>query len=107
MASVVKESSSDVFVNLSYQLGGLEQKLAVEALLSGKDVIAILPIGFGKSIIYQSFVKAKNFSHTASIVVVFRFAVLLLLNTRRVFVSSIYLLWAPKKIQMHYNFWIF
>ena len=48
----MKESSSDVFVNLSYQLGGLEQKLAVEALLSGKDVIAILPIGFGKSIIY-------------------------------------------------------
>ena len=58
--SVVKESSSDVFVNLSDQVGGLVlkegQKLAVEALLSGKDVMAVLPNDFGKSIIYQSFV---------------------------------------------------
>ena len=57
MASVVKDSSSDVFVKFSDQLGGLvleeEQKLAVEALLSGKDVMAVLPAGFGKSIIYQ------------------------------------------------------
>ena len=67
----MKESSSDVFVNLSDQVGGLVlkegQKLAVEALLSGKDVMAVLPAGFGKSIIYQSFV---NFTITASIVVV-------------------------------------
>ena len=52
----MKESSSDVFVNLSDQVGGLVlkegQKLAVEALLSGKDVMAVLPTGFGKSIIY-------------------------------------------------------
>ena len=58
MASVMKESSSDVFVKLSDQLGGLvlkeEQKLAVEALLSGRDVIAVLSTGFGKSIVYQS-----------------------------------------------------
>ena len=64
MASVVKESSSNVFVNLSDQLGGLvlkeEQKSAVEALLSGKGVMAVLPTGFVKSIIYQSFVIAKN-----------------------------------------------
>ena len=74
MASVVKDSSSDVFVKLSDQLGGLvlkeEQKLAVEALLSGKDVMAVLPTGFGKSIIYQSFVIAKNIASTTSIVVV-------------------------------------
>ena len=41
MASVVKDSSSAALVKLSDQLGGLvlkeEQKLAVEALLSGKD----------------------------------------------------------------------
>ena len=47
----MKESSSDVLVNLSDQVGGLVlkegQKLAVEALLSGKDVIAVLPTGFG------------------------------------------------------------
>ena len=57
MASVVKESSNEVFVNLSNQLGGLvlkeEQKLAVEALVTGKDVMAVHPTGFGKSIIYQ------------------------------------------------------
>ena len=50
--------------NLSDHLGGLvlkeEQNLVVEALLSGKDVMGILPTGFGKSIIYQSFVVAKN-----------------------------------------------
>ena len=60
MVSVVKESSSDVFVNLSDKVGGLVlkegRKLAVEALLSGKDVMAVLAPGFGKSIIYQSFV---------------------------------------------------
>ena len=60
MVSVVKESSSDIFVNLSDQVAGLAlkegQKLAVEALLSGKDVMAVLPTGFGKSIIYQSIV---------------------------------------------------
>ena len=32
--------------------------------------MAVLPTGFGKSILYQSFVIAKNFANTASIVVV-------------------------------------
>ena len=62
MASVTKENSGDVFVNLSDQLGSSvlkeEHKLAVEALLPGKDVMAVLPIAFG---IYQSFSTAKNF----------------------------------------------
>ena len=48
--------------HLSERLGGLilkdEQKLAVEALMSGKDVLAVLPTSFGKSVIYQSFVIA-------------------------------------------------
>ena len=74
MASVVKDSSSDVSVKLSDQLGGLvlkeEQKLAVDVLLLGKDVTAVLPTGFGKSIIYQSFVITKNIANTTSIVVV-------------------------------------
>ena len=74
MVSVVKESSRDVFANLSDQLGGVvlkeEQKLAVEALLSGKDVMAVLPTGFGRSILYQSFVIAKKFANKASVVVV-------------------------------------
>ena len=56
---------------LSERLGGLilkdEQRLAVEALVSGKDVLAVLPTGFGKSVIYQSFVIAKD---SSSIVVI-------------------------------------
>ena len=47
---------------LSEHLGGLilkdEQKLAVEVLMPGKDVLAVLPTGFGKSVIYHSFVIA-------------------------------------------------
>jgi len=30
-----------------------EQKEAVSRLLEGKDVLAVLPTGFGKSLIYQ------------------------------------------------------
>ena len=41
-------------------------QLAVEALLSGKNVMAILPTGFGKSIIYQSFAVAKHLGNTFS-----------------------------------------
>ena len=37
--------------------------------MSRKDVMAVLSTGFRKSIIYQSFVIAKNFANTASIVV--------------------------------------
>ena len=74
MHSVMKESGSNAFVNLSDQVSGLVlkegQMLAVEALLSGKDAMAVLPTGFVKFIIYQSFVIAKNFATTAWIVVV-------------------------------------
>ena len=49
---------------LSERLGGLilkdEQRLAVEALKSGEDVLAVLPTGFGKSVIYQSFVISRR-----------------------------------------------
>ena len=37
----------------------LEQKEALEFLLSGRDVLTILPTGFGKSLIYQVFWQAK------------------------------------------------
>jgi superfamily II DNA or RNA helicase len=37
-----------------------EQKQAVDDLLSGKDVLAILPTGFGKSLIFQTFTSVKN-----------------------------------------------
>ena len=36
-----------------------EQKEALEFLLSGRDVLAILPTGFGTSLIYQVFCQAK------------------------------------------------
>ena len=66
--------SMSPYIYLSDNLGGLvlkkEQKLAVEALLLGKDVMAVLPTGFGKWIIYQSFVVAKKLAVSWSILVV-------------------------------------
>ena len=60
MDSAAKESI--LSEHLSERLGGLilkdEQKLAVEALMSGKDVLVVLPTGLSKSVIYQSFVVA-------------------------------------------------
>ena len=57
-------------VSFSYRLterhGGLvlkdkhKQEEALKSLLDGKDVFAVLPTGFGKSLIYQSFVIAKE-----------------------------------------------
>ena len=38
----------------------VEQKEDVESLLRGKDVSGVLPTGFGKSLIFQLFVLAKN-----------------------------------------------
>lgn len=74
MDSVTKENTIDLSLDLSDHLGGLvlkeEQKLAVKALLSGKDVMAILPTGFEKSIIYQIFVVAKNLAVSSSFLVV-------------------------------------
>ena len=37
-----------------------EQKEAVESLLRGKDVFGVLPTGFGKSLIFELLVLAKN-----------------------------------------------
>lgn len=58
MDSVTNENTIDASLDLSDHLGDLvrkeEQKLAVETLLLGKDVMAVLPTGFGKSIIYIS-----------------------------------------------------
>ena len=39
----------------------LEQEVAVISLLVGKDVLAVLPTGYGKSLIYQMFVCTKDF----------------------------------------------
>ncbi|CAB3990470.1 ATP-dependent DNA helicase, partial [Paramuricea clavata] len=41
-----------------------EQKEAVKSLLSGRDVLAILPTGFGKSLIFQLFAIAKSIEAT-------------------------------------------
>ena len=39
---------------------GSEQKEAVESLLKGRDVFGVLLTSFGKSLIFQLFVLAKN-----------------------------------------------
>ena len=38
-----------------------EQESAVKALLADRDVLAVLPTGYSKSLIYQMFVHAKNY----------------------------------------------
>ena len=38
-----------------------EQESAVRALLADRDVLAVLRTGYGKSLIYQMFVRAKNY----------------------------------------------
>ena len=38
-----------------------EQEVAVRDLLAGKNVLAVLPTGFGKSLIYQTFVRARDY----------------------------------------------
>ena len=46
------------------KLGGIdlkcEQEEAVISLVPGKDAFAVLPTGFGKSLIYQSYAFARN-----------------------------------------------
>ena len=46
-----------------------EQKQAVQGLLSGKDVLAILPTGFGKSRIFHAFVSMKGKELSGAVVV--------------------------------------
>ena len=49
-----------------------EQHIAVTDLLAGKDVLAVLPARFSKSLIYQTFVQACHYklSGKASILVI-------------------------------------
>ena len=71
MAYLEKESQeSQVFERPSRRLGGLvlikEQKEVITLLLQGKDVLAVLPTGFGKSLIYQSFVLVKQMENEST-----------------------------------------
>jgi superfamily II DNA helicase RecQ len=49
-----------------------EQDKAVRALLKGKYVFAVLATGYGKSLIYQAFVRAREYqtSGKAAIIVI-------------------------------------
>ena len=66
MALARRGSISDVSFScrLTERLVGLvlkdKQEEALKSLLDGKDVFAVLPSGFKKSLIYQSFVIAKE-----------------------------------------------
>ena len=42
-----------------------EQEVAVRALLEGKDVLAVLPTRYSKILIYQMFVRAKDYQLNA------------------------------------------
>jgi len=42
-----------------------QQKETVSHSLEGKDVLVVLPTGFGKSLIYQSFVLVKEMAESS------------------------------------------
>lgn len=53
-----------------------EQNDAITCLLEGRHVLAVLPTGFGKSAIYQSFLLAEDIRRVCSspsVLVLFRF----------------------------------
>ena len=46
-----------------------EQESAVRALLADRDVLAVLRTGYGKSLIYQMFVRAKNYELNGNVAI--------------------------------------
>jgi ATP-dependent DNA helicase RecQ len=48
----------------------VEQKTAIKSLLEGRDVVAVLPTGFGKSLIFQMFACVKKFGEEQGCVLV-------------------------------------
>ena len=47
-----------------------EQELAVKSLLEERDVLAVLPTGFGKSLVFQVFVKVKSIEPSSGLILV-------------------------------------
>ena len=61
---VVVVESAEMWMNLSSGRETVlkpEQESAVRALLADRDVLAVLWTGYSKSLIYQMFVRAKNY----------------------------------------------
>ena len=56
---VIRKACENFSLHLKYPLIlRPEQRQAVEALLQGRDVLAVLPTGYGKSMIFQVYVAA-------------------------------------------------
>ena len=55
MATVIFDEAIKLALDFVPRVDDLkkEQKLCIEALLEGRDVLGLLPTGFGKSLIYQ------------------------------------------------------
>ena len=55
----IRKACDNFSLHLKYPLTlRPEQRQAVEALLQGRDILAILPTGYGKSMIFQVYVAA-------------------------------------------------
>ena len=55
----IRKACDNFSLNLKYSLTlRPEKRPAVEALLQGRDILAILPTGYGKSMIFQVYVAA-------------------------------------------------
>jgi len=69
MESIIYEICEEKFQGIILKE---QQKTAVESLLEGKDVMAVLPMGFGKSLIFRVFVEAKEIilRRSASVLVI-------------------------------------
>ncbi|XP_031570055.1 uncharacterized protein LOC116304458 [Actinia tenebrosa] len=55
MGASLEESIKQLSIDLKQ-----EQELALKSLLESKDLLAILPTGFGKSWIYEAYASIKN-----------------------------------------------
>ena len=100
IAALVEGSIDEVLVISDIQLATdhciqlkEEQDKAVRDLLKGKYVFAVLPTGYGKSLIYQAFVRAREYqtSGKAAIIVISPLNSIYIKNTAKRYGTAMFL----------------